>query len=338
MFRRSDVDLGAGPRRYPAEIGPANLLGSLLVTTAHNPLPLLAAAVLCLLGLGLAIQATELVPRVAALPSALAAHWRGAALGVTAAGLACSLVVVWALRAFPNSADEYAFLFEADTFRAGRLWNPLPPLHKFFTFLHILELDGKWAALYPPGWPLLLAAVRLFNFPYWLACPLAGIVLLVAVFKLGERQDGPLGGILALSFVALSPFFLFNAGSYFTQVPAAAAGALFCWMAMDFLDNPRFSRGFLAGVALGMLGLIATVRSAAVRSPFPRRFRLASQASALCSRALDRSRWPAVPRRLATVLQYHNRFDATKNSERGNSPRQVWPVPSRRQRTFSYAS
>ncbi|HEV2099198.1 MAG TPA: hypothetical protein VGR45_09760, partial [Stellaceae bacterium] len=65
-----------------------------------------------------------------------------------------------------------------------------------------------------------------------------------------------LGGILALFLVALSPFFLFNAGSYFTEVSAAAAGALFCWMAADFLDRPRFSRGLLAGVALGMLGLI----------------------------------------------------------------------------------
>src|SRR6266436_8870147 len=30
------------------------------------------------------------------------------------------------------------------------------------------------------------------------------------------------------SLVAFSPFFLFNAGSYFNHVPAAAAGLLFC--------------------------------------------------------------------------------------------------------------
>jgi hypothetical protein len=44
-------------------------------------------------------------------------------------------------------------------------------------------VDGRWAALYPPGWPLLLAGVRLLDVPFWLACPLAGIVLLFAVFK-----------------------------------------------------------------------------------------------------------------------------------------------------------
>ena len=238
------------------KMGQARSFADLLITIAHNPLPVIGPVVLSLLGLILAVQATNLVSRFAALPVALATHWRAVALGVTVAGFAGSLAVVWVFRAFPNSADEYAFLFEADTFLAERLWNPLPPLHESFAFLHISQVDGRWAALYPPGWPLLLAGVRLFAVPFWLACPLAGIVLLFAVFKLGQRQDGPLGGILAFSFVALSPFFLFNAGSYFTHVPAAAAGALFCWMAADFLDQPRFSRGVLAGVALGILGLI----------------------------------------------------------------------------------
>jgi hypothetical protein len=248
--------LALGLAALQLKLGQAASLGGFLITTAHNPLPVIGAAVLFSLGLGVALQATKLVAPFAALPGALAARWREVALFVIGAALVASLAGVWVLRAFPNSADEYAFLFEADTFLAGRLWNPLPPLHKFFTFLHILELDGRWVALYPPGWPLLLAAIRLFGLPFWLLNPLAGVVLLFAVFKLGQRQDGPLGGILALSFVAFSPFFLFNAASYFTEVPAAAAGVLFCWMAADFLDQPRFSRGFLAGVALGMLGLI----------------------------------------------------------------------------------
>jgi hypothetical protein len=227
-----------------------------LVTIAHDPLPLIGPVVLVLLGFVCAAQATNLVAGLAALPGALVAHWRQVVLVVSLAGFAGSIAVVWVLRAFPNSGDEYALLFEADTFLAGRLWNPLPPFHEFFSFTRIAELDGKWVALYPPGWPLLLAGAKLFDLPVWLVCPLAGIVLLFTVFKLGQRQDGPLGGILALSFIALSPFFLFNAGSFFTHVPAAAAGATFCWMAADFLDQPRFLRGFLAGIALGILGLI----------------------------------------------------------------------------------
>jgi hypothetical protein len=143
----------------------ASSFADLLFTIAHNPLPVISTVVLSLLGLIWAVQATNLVSRFAAIPVALAAHWRGVSLAVTVAGFAGSLAVVWVLRAFPNSADEYAFLFEANSFLAGRLWNPLPPLHEFFSFLHISEVDGKWVALYPPGWPILLAGVRLFALP-----------------------------------------------------------------------------------------------------------------------------------------------------------------------------
>jgi hypothetical protein len=93
-------------------------------------------------------------------------------------------------------------------------------------------------------------------------------VLLFALFKLGQRRDGALGGVLAVALVAFSPFFLFNAGSYFNHVPAAAAGLLFCWAGMAFLDRPRTSNAFLAGAALGMLGLIRPLDAPLFALPF----------------------------------------------------------------------
>ena len=114
----------------------------------------------------------------------------------------------------------------------GRLWNPLPPHHEFFSFLLVFEKDGKWVSEYPPGWSIILVASRLSYLPFWLACPIVGAVLLFAVWKLGRRQYGPLGGILAVLLVGLSPFFLFNAASYFSVAPSAAMGILFagrCW-------------------------------------------------------------------------------------------------------------
>jgi hypothetical protein len=95
--------------------------------------------------------------------------------------------------------------------------------------------------------------------PFWLACPATGALLLYVVFNLAQRRDGPLAGVLAVALVALSPFFAFNAGSFFNHVPAAAAGLFFCWTAVDFLDQPRVSKGCLAGIALGVLGLIRPV-------------------------------------------------------------------------------
>src|SRR5713226_6010530 len=130
-------------------------------------------------------------------PSILAAKRRTAALIIIGTSFAASLIFVWVLRAFPNSADEYGYIYEADTLLAGRLWNPLPPHHEFFSFLHIFEKNGKWVSEYPPGWSIILAVGRLLYLPYWLACPIVGALLLFAVWKLGQRQSGSLGGILA---------------------------------------------------------------------------------------------------------------------------------------------
>jgi hypothetical protein len=195
-----------------------------------------------------------------------------AAILIIGASFAASLLLVWVLRAFPNSADEYGYIYEAETFLAGRLWNPLPPHHEFFSFLHVFEKDGKWVSEYPPGWSIMLAASRLLYLPYWLVCPIVGTVLLFAVWKLGQRQDGSLGGILAVLLAGSSPFFLFNAASYFNIVPTAAMGILFCWAMLEFLDGPNVSNALCAGAALGMVGLIRSYDVVVFAIPFAVQF------------------------------------------------------------------
>jgi hypothetical protein len=73
-------------------------------------------------------------------------------------GVVVSLLAVLSLRAIPFSADEYDYMFQAETFLRGRLWNPLLPGHEFFAFHWIVEKGGKWLSSFPPGWPLLLAS------------------------------------------------------------------------------------------------------------------------------------------------------------------------------------
>ncbi len=202
----------------------------------------------------------------------LAVGGQTAALLIIGASFAASLLLVRVLRAFPNSADEYGYIYEAETFLAGRLWNPLPPHHEFFSFLHVFEKDGKWVSEYPPGWSIMLAAGRLLYLPYWLVCPIVGTVLLFAVWKLGQRQNGSLGGILAMLLVGCSPFFLFNAASYFNIVPTAAMGILFCWAMLEFLDGPNVSNALCAGAALGMVGLIRSYDVVVFAIPFAVQF------------------------------------------------------------------
>jgi hypothetical protein len=216
----------------------------------------LAALTLCGGGCAVVVTNTDLAYRVAAWPSFLAKHCIAAAGLLIALGLVGAVAAVWVLRSFPNSSDEYDFLFQAWTFLGGRLWNPAPPVPDLFGFYNLSIQNGMWVSLYPPGWPLLLAAGMALRVPAWLLCPVTAGVLLIVLAMLARRRDGPSGAVLALGLVALSPFFIFNAASYFTMVPAAVAGLLFCWAGLEYLDRPRLLPAASAGLALGALGLI----------------------------------------------------------------------------------
>jgi hypothetical protein len=228
----------------------------------------LAALLLGGIGLAMMLRSMGLAPRIASLATILAADWRRRSPLLIAAGIALSLGVVGILRAFPNSGDSYSYLFEAGTFVAGRLWNPPPAVRQLFEQYQIVLSHSKWFSAYPPGWPLILSGALTLDLPAWLVSPLCGGLLLFAVLALGMRRDGPLGGLLAAALVALSPFFLFNAASYFNHVPAAAAGLLFCWAASAFLDKPKVATALLSGAALGALGLIRTVDVPIFALPF----------------------------------------------------------------------
>ncbi len=228
------------------------------------------------------IAAREIVSRAAFLIVFVEHHWRLAASLLIGVGIGGGLAAVWVLRAFPNSGDEYSYIFAAKTFLAGRLWNPLPPLHDLFSSWHIVFWHEKWVSVYSPGWPLLLAAVMGLRLPPWLAAPLCGGVLLFAVLKLGQKRDGALGGLLAAALVALSPFFLFNAGSYFSGISAAMVGLLFCWAALAFLEHPRWPNAISAGLALGMLGLIRNQNVVLFGLPFAVQFLLQARQRHYC--------------------------------------------------------
>ncbi len=217
-------------------------------------------------GLAAVFGSQNVTSRMTAAPSKNGLRIICAALIV--GGFAASLLAVWALRAFPFSADEYDYLFQAETFLRGRLWNPLLPGHEFFAFYWIVEKAGKWLSSFPPGWPLLLAVARLLGFPFWAVSPLLGAIMLVFLAKLAAREDGPAGSAVALALIVFSPFFAFNAGSFYSHVPTAAFGLMFCYFGTKFIDLPDWRSAVLAGTALGVVGVIRPFDTLIYAVPF----------------------------------------------------------------------
>jgi hypothetical protein len=144
----------------------------------------------------------------------------------------------------------------------------LLPGHEFFAFYWIVEKAGKWLSSFPPGWPLLLAGARLLGFPFWAVSPLLGAIMLVFLAKLAAREDGPAGSAIALALVVFSPFFVFNAGSFYSHVPTAAFGLMFCYFGAKFIDLPDWRSAMLAGTALGVVGVIRPFDTIIYAVPF----------------------------------------------------------------------
>lgn len=160
----------------------------------------------------------RLYERTVAAADAL--HRRRAAVALVGAPLVTLVLVAinkFVLLDFPNSGDEYAYLYQAQTYAAGRLWNAPPAPPELFTFSYIVQEPERAFSSFPFGWPLVLAMAMATGIPAWLVNPLLGTATLALVWWLGARLYAPRIGVLSAALVAISPFFLFNAASYFSH-------------------------------------------------------------------------------------------------------------------------
>ncbi|HKW01572.1 MAG TPA: glycosyltransferase family 39 protein [Vicinamibacterales bacterium] len=174
--------------------------------------------------------------------------------GAVVVALVTATVGWLVLEHFPNSGDEYCYLYQADTLLAGRLSNTPHPLQPFFETSHIIERGGRLFSVFPPGWPLMLAAGMRVGLPPWTLNPLLSAAMFVLVFWLARRVTGDdATAALASVMLATTNYFLLTGASYFSHTACATlvAGAMIAMLRMaEGRAWSAAAAGLLAGLAV----------------------------------------------------------------------------------------
>jgi hypothetical protein len=163
------------------------------------------------------------------------------------------VVATVGLEQFPNSADEFVYLFQAEQLSDGKFWDEVHPVPDFFEFHHLAQKDGKWVGRFPPGWPLLLSIAYVLHIPPFLINMLLGFLAAVLMFKLASRLYDERIALWSTIAMVFSSFFIFNAATFFSHVASLLQGLLFVYCAYRFLQTQRKIYVLAAGIFMGTL-------------------------------------------------------------------------------------
>jgi hypothetical protein len=177
--------------------------------------------------------------------------------------LALGAIFIYHKNAF--SMDEYAAVFQAKIFAAGRLTAQLPPsvvdwlIPPGFNgaFLVASRTTGQAMEAYWPGFSLILAPFEFLGISWLCNSSLAGISLfLIHRITLEITDDRRAAGWSVLFTIASGAFFAY-AISYYSMQAHLTANLMFVWL----LLRPTPYRAFGAGI-VGSLALV-------LHNPFP---------------------------------------------------------------------
>ncbi len=131
----------------------------------------------------------------------------------------CGLAL-WAARvhsATPVIMDELVYLWQARWLAAGHLTRPAPDFPEFVNVSFLPIVDGRRFGHYPIGFPAALAPAVAAGAPWALNVVLGGLSLAL-LHRLCRRLDGAWVAWTAAALLALSPFFIIQATTYFNHL------------------------------------------------------------------------------------------------------------------------
>ncbi|HEY0741881.1 MAG TPA: glycosyltransferase family 39 protein [Chryseosolibacter sp.] len=192
-----------------------------------------------------------------------------AAATIIIISFAASLLVAFGtLQSFPNSSDEYAYLYQAQTISQGKLWESAHELHDFFYFNHIANKDGIAVSRFPPGWPLILSSAYYLGINPILINPILGALLLFVFFSFVNRFYNPRVAIWSLIALALSSFFIFNSASFFSHTSCALFVVCFVYGCHLYFERPKPQYLVMAGFCLALVAITRYFTAFLIFIPF----------------------------------------------------------------------
>lgn len=172
------------------------------------------------------------------------------------------------LEDFPNSSDEYAYIFQAEMFSRGKWWERAHDLPDFFYHNNIAQHDGILVSRFPPGWPLVLSVAFEIGLHPSLMNPLLGLMALVLFYFFVRKYYDQTVAVWSLVALAFTGFYLFNAASYFSHVSCLLATLAFVFCTYTYTENRNVIYGLLAGFFLGFIVLIRYYTALLIFIPF----------------------------------------------------------------------
>lgn len=167
----------------------------------------------------------------------------------------------------PAYHDEYSYLFQAQTFAAGRLSFPsFEPRRELFDQMHVLN-EGRFASRYFPGNGLWLLPFLVAGKLHLSGAAALGIVCF-CMFWTGRELGGNGVGLLAGIMTAVSPGILLFSTTLLAHLPTLAGLSIFL---IAMLRGMRLQTGgwlFVAGCGLSFAMLCRPMTAAGFALPW----------------------------------------------------------------------
>lgn len=204
--------------------------------------------------------------------------------------LAAALVTSRLYHQLPHILDAMSYTFQAGLFVSGRLALDAGPLAEAFRGPFEVLLNGRLFSQYPPGAAAAYALGQLVGLE-WLVGPFACLALLAATSWTASVLFGPRCGLAVLCLGVISPFVLFQAGSFLSH---PIAGGLLAVALAAFVAGERDGKERWYAISGALLGAgFLTREASSVLFALP-----------LAARLLTTGRWRALTWIVATGLPF----------------------------------